>query len=148
MRPNKGRRAILMAGVAGLSTLGTMACWETARLPGGLGELAGVRLEFSLWQALGLLAIVTLLCLLIFLPFAFVIHNWDESHFGREGALRWVLFGIVLGSLVQLRHFVPWRGVKAGFGSFFLEQLLSLALGFAMYSSAYFVAFKLLKRRP
>ncbi|MBI5297037.1 MAG: hypothetical protein HY869_16280 [Chloroflexi bacterium] len=148
MRPNKSRRAILMAGVAGLSTLGTMACWEAARLPGGLGELAGERLEFSLWQVLGLLAVVALLCLMLFLPFAFVIHNWDESHFGREGALRWVLFGIVLGSLAQLRHFVPWGGVKAGFGSFFLEQLLSLALGFAMYSSAYFVAFKLVKRRP
>ena len=143
MRPNKGGQAILMAGVAGLSTLGTMACWEAARLPGGLGELAGVRLEFSLWQVLGLLAIVALLCLMLFAPFAFVIHNWDESHFGREGALRWVLFGIVFGCLAQLRHFLPRGIVEAGYGSFFIEQLLNLVLGFAMYSSAYFVAFKL-----
>jgi hypothetical protein len=147
MRQNKGGRAILMAGVAGLSTLGTMTCWEVARLPGGLGDLAGERLVFSPGGILLLLAVLALLFLMLFLPFAFVIHKWDESHFGREGVLRWVIFGIVFGSLTQLRHFLPRGIVEAGYGSFFIEQLLSLVLGFAMYSSAYYVAFKLLKRR-
>jgi len=138
--------AIVMSGIAVLSVLLTLVLWIVLR----------GRLNFAMMRELPLpsseeKAIITffaLLMIMVFavLPGAFIIHNWDDSYFGIQGAIRWVLFGVVFGSLSQIRYLIPDGTTDKGFISFMMGKGISFILGFTFLYLSHWVAFKLLKR--
>lgn len=136
--------AIIMSWLALLSTLLTLAFWELLRNPSLPKDAAQPQSTFSSNFLISLIAVLAIMFLVVVLPGAFVIHNWDVSYFGKEGAVRWVIFGIVFGCLAQLRILIP-KVIFEGFASFFVEQLLGLVLSFIVFYAAHFFAFKFLK---
>ena len=135
--------AIIMSSLAFLSALLTLAFWEllrTASLPQDTAQPA-----FSGNVLLALIVVFAIIFIVFVLPGAFVIHKWDDMYFGKEGAIRWIIFGIVFGCLAQLRSLIPKAILERGFSSFFLEQLLGLVLSFVVFYGSHFFAFKFLK---
>ena len=63
-----------------------------------------------------------------------------------EGAVRWGLFGVIFGSLAQLRILIPESTTEKGSPAFLLEKGLSFLLGLIILFIAHVLAFKSFKR--
>jgi hypothetical protein len=137
--------AIIMASLALLSALFTLAFWEFLRNPSPPQDPAQSPSAFSGNILIAWIAVFAIIFIVVVLPGAFVIHKWDDLYFGKEGAIRWVLFGIAFGCLAQLRSLIPKAILERGFLSFFLEQLLGLVVSFVVFYGSHFFAFKFLK---
>lgn len=137
--------AIIMAMVALLSALLTLAIWELLRSLSLLKDLVQPQSTSSSNFLLSLIAIVAILFIVFVLPGAFVIRNWDDMYFGKEGAIRWGIFGIAFGCLSQLRILIPKALFERGSLSFFVDQVLGLILSFIVFYTSHFFAFKFLK---
>jgi len=138
------KSAFIMSGIASFSMTLTFLFWEFLRSRSKIELLAG---SVSLYQMVASVFIVTILLLVVLvLPGAFIIHNWSDIHFGREGAVRWGIFGIVCGCLGQLRILIPEDALERGFLSFLIQKGLGIGLGLAIVCVSYFFVFKLLKR--
>ena len=77
---------------------------------------------------------------------AFFIRNWDDSYFGKQGAIRWMIFGVVFGSLAQLRLLIPDGTTEKGFSSFLAEKGTSFVLGIVFLYVSHWVAFRLFRK--
>ena len=135
--------AIIMSSLALLSASLTLASWELLRNPSLPKDTA--QSVFSGDFLIALMVALAIMFIFFVLPGAFVIHKWDDAHFGKEGAIRWIIFGIVFGCLAQLRNLIPKAILEKGFLSFFVEQLLGLVLSFIVFYASHFFAFKFLK---
>lgn len=89
---------------------------------------------------------LTLIFVLITLFGAFFIRNWDESYFGMQGAIRWVIFGVVFGSLAQVRLLIPEGATEKGLSSFLIEKGISFVLGATFLYMSHWVAFRLFRK--
>lgn len=89
--------AIMMSGIAVISSMFTSLFVEWLYLRFDMTELTGVQLGAVLFM---------MLCAI--LAGAFTIRNWSDIHFGKQAAIRWTVAGIILGFLLaQLRMLVP-----------------------------------------
>jgi len=139
--------AIVMSGIAVLSTMLTTLIWALSYTGFKIDLTAGNQ-AISPEDKL-VLAFLVLAGVFVFtVPMgAFIIHSWDDSHFGIQGAIRWAVFGIVFGSLAQIRTLIPEGTVDRGLRSFLVEKGLSFGLGIIFLYLSHFVAFKLFKRK-
>jgi len=137
--------AVVMSSLALLSVLFTLAFWELLRNPSLLQDPAQPQPAFSGNVLIAWIAAFAFLFIIFVLPGAFVIHKWDDAYFGKEGAIRWVIFGIMFGCLAQLRLLIPKAALQRSSSSFFLEQLLGLVVSFVVFYGSHFFAFKFLK---
>ena len=139
--------AIIMSGIALLFMVLTVAAWESLRNPSPQNILT----ELQSASPGGLAALLCLapiiMVLVIVLPGAFIIHDWSDLYFGTQGAVRWAIFGIVFGTLPQLRVLLPEGNVSNGFSSFLVEKGLSAGLGLVLLFVSHFVAFRLVRRK-
>lgn len=137
--------AVIMSSLALLSASLTLAVWELPRISGLPQDTTQAQSAFSWNVLLGWLAAFAIIFIVFVLPGAFVIHKWDDKYFGKEGAIRWLIFGIAFGCLAQLRLLIPKAVLGSGSFSFFLEQLLGLVVSFIVFYGAHFFAFKFMK---
>lgn len=94
--------AVIMSSLALLSALFTLAFWELIRTPSLPQNTAQPQSAFSGNVLLALMVVFVIIFIIFVLPGAFVIHKWNDAYFGKEGAIRWVIFGIAFGCLAQL----------------------------------------------
>jgi len=137
--------AIIMSTLALLSASLTLAFWELVRYPSLPKDTAQSQSAFSVNVLIAWMVAFAILFIVLVLPGAFVIHKWDDMYFGKEGAIRWVIFGIAFGCLAQLRLLIPKAFFEIGSFSFFIEQLLGLVVSFVVFYGSHFFAFKFLK---
>jgi hypothetical protein len=140
------KSAIVMAGIACLSALLTVFLWEWLRWQTGTstsapGSSSPARLLLSLF------AILIVMLIFVVLPAAFLIRNWSDQYFGPAGAARWVLFGVILGTLAQARTLLPEIRLESELLSFLLEKALSIGLGLLFLWISHFLAFRRQERQ-
>jgi len=138
------KASIVMSGIAFLSIMVTLLFWEL------LSSNSATTIMTKLQSVtLGnIFIILPIILILLILPGAFIIRNWSDAHFGKEGAIRWVIFGIIYGCIAQgLRFLVPSNNLDRSFMSFAIEKGISIGLGLVIFFVSYFLAFRLLKRK-
>ena len=142
------KSAIVMSVVASLSTLLIFLFLELLRNSSTTNIFAKAQSASSV-DILSLIFIgIPLILILIVLPGAFIIHNWSDIHFGKEGLIRWTVFGIIYGGLAQVSLIlIPSHNSDKSLTSFAIEKGTSLGLGLVLFSISYFLAFKLLKMK-
>jgi H+/Cl- antiporter ClcA len=126
--------AIMMSGIAVMSSMFTFLSVEWLRL----------RFDMTKWTGVQLAAVIFMIVCAI-LAGAFTIRNWSDIHFGKQAAIRWTVAGIILGFLLaQLRILLPPLEHPAEYTAtyrtnrFFLRVIAEWIL---VYIS-YFLAFK------
>jgi hypothetical protein len=148
MLKKSAKSAIVMAGVASLFALITFLFLELLRNSSMTNVFAKAQLASSGDVLAFIFIAIAIILILIVLPGAFIIRNWSDVHFGKEGLIRWTVFGILYGCLAQVSLvLIPSHNSDRSFTSFAIEKGTSLGLGLVLFSISYFLAFKLLKRK-
>ena len=137
--------AIAMSGIACASAVLTFLFWETLLRSSPTNFLAGSPEGAPRIIAALFIALIVLLVLVV-LPGAFLIRDLSEEYYGMEGVIRWGLFGVIFGSLAQLRILIPESTTEKGSPAFLVEKGLSFLLGLIILFIAHVLAFKLFKR--
>jgi hypothetical protein len=137
-KSNKG--SIVMSGIAISSILITSLLLEYIRLSLGINIISGFQAINIGWtEVLQAILIFIILFIIFVLPFALLIHNWNRFYFGKSGAMRWVLFGIIFGCIAQLglliQSIIPGEsilkfGINLGFGllTFYISRLIAFII--------------------
>ncbi len=136
----------IMSGVAWLSLLATFLFWEVIQSQYNDNISTDVQQTFSLNIVILCLALVIVM-FFIALPGAFTIYRLSDVHFGIHGLIRWIIFGIVLGCLVQFLTLIPEISTEKDFLSFLIKKVILGGLGLVFMYISYFFAFKFLKRK-
>jgi hypothetical protein len=147
MLKKSNRSAIIMSGIAFLSALLTMWAWGLFyfSLKTDL-ESESQMLSVRPQNIAIIIPAILIALILIVLPGAFIIHNWNETYFGKEGAIRWGVFGIAFGCLAQTHHLIPFTDLDNSLISFAIDKAFNLGLGLAALYVSHFLAFKSFKR--
>jgi hypothetical protein len=140
--------ALVMTSLAFLSMLLTFVVWEILRNPASKTIATEFQSDALSSGAHPILITVIIILFIVFvLPGAFYIRNWSDAYFGTQGAVRWIVFGIVFGCLAQLRILMPDRTVDKGFSAFLLEKGMSAGMGLIFLYVSHFLAFRLPRRK-
>lgn len=139
--------ALIMSSLTFLSTLFTFVFLERLYNPIFKNTTTETFIGKTSNDAIILFFAIIIMFLLIVLPGAFYIRNWSDVYFGMEGAVRWILFGVIFGCLVQLRGLIPDATLDKGFSSFLIEKGISAGVGLIFIYASHFLAFKLLRKK-
>lgn len=135
-----------MAGIACLSMLLTSLFWVLLRNGFEVDLTAGnqaIPLKDKVIITFFGLAVMFVITTLLGGVF---IRNWDESYFGVQGAIRWMIFGVMFGSLAQVRLLIPEGTTEKGLSSFLAGKGTSFVLGIVFLYVSHWAAFKLLRK--
>ena len=147
MLKKSNKSAIVLSGIAFLSALATFLVWEIAQHSMTRTMATRIQTPAIGWQDVLVFVVAALGVMVVFvLPGAFLIHNWDESYFGVKGAIKWALFGIVLGCIARLRLSIPSFSPEKSVTAFAVESVISLGCGVIGIYIAHFLVFRLRKR--
>lgn len=137
--------SIVMSSLAVLSAFLTVICWELPRNPNIIKQITGSQSTYPGGFIFSSLAALAVLFFLFVIPGAVIIRNRNNSYFGKDGAIRWILFGIASGSLAQVQFLLPKPIIKEIYSSFFLEIITGISLGYIVFYTAHFLAFRLFR---